>query len=172
MATLGRQIRGGYVLLVTVAAAIAALAILAARADTAVVGSRPAVTVLDLAVGFAYPIAAFAATGGRIARWCVGAVGAAWLAGSVLASALSLHQGMLALALLTFPTGKITGVARALLAAAAVAVACEVVPQPGVAALFAAVAVVAVTAPRGTAAAAFYPAAAGTVVAAALLFAW
>ncbi|RZU76884.1 histidine kinase/DNA gyrase B/HSP90-like ATPase [Micromonospora kangleipakensis] len=159
-----------------VAVAVAVLSVAAVRADLAAASSVPAdlpavlSAGLDVAVGLAFALAALAAAGSAAQRLLVVGTGAAWLAGSVLAEARSLHQGLLACALLAFPVGRIRGAARLPLVAAAAATALQLVPQAGVAALFATVAVVAWARPRPVRAA--FPAAAGALLAAVLLFAW
>jgi hypothetical protein len=116
---------------VTVAAAVGVivLALLAARADARAVGGSPPLTVLDLAVGFAFVLASIPATGALHERLLVGAVGIAWFAGSVFTFARSLHQGVLAVALLAFPAGRLAGVPRQLHSIGSVAVAFGVVPN-------------------------------------------
>jgi signal transduction histidine kinase len=148
------------------------LAILAARADSRASGSRPVLTTLDLAVGFVFVVAAALAIGSPGERLIIGAVGPAWLAGSVFASARSLHQGALAVALLAFPTGRVGGLPRRVLAFGAILVSCEIVPQLGVAAILAGIAVIALATVPGTRDALAYPAAASISVAGALVFSW
>ncbi len=157
---------------VIVASSTLVLGLLAARADTRAIGGRPVLTVLDLAVGFAFALAALAAGGPQRERFLVGAIGLAWLAGSLSASALSLHQGALAVALLAFPGGKIRGALRLPLVVGAVLVAFELVPQLGVAALFGAIAAVSLAGADRSLIAKAYPAGAAFAVAAALGFAW
>jgi signal transduction histidine kinase len=152
-----------------VAVATVVLAVAAARAD-AVAGVSPGYVALDLAVGLALAGAALVATGRAAERLLVAGAGVAWLAGSVFAEVRSLHQGVLAVALLGFPDGRIRGAVRVSLAAAAAIVAFGLVPQSGVAVLFAAVAAVALLGDarlRGA-----FPAAGGSVLAGALLYAW
>jgi len=92
-------------------------------------------------VGVAFVVASLAATGPALQRVLVAAVGAAWLIGSIFVSALSVHQAVLALALLAFPVGRIRGILRLLLGAGAFVIGAGVVPQLGLAAFFAAVGV-------------------------------
>jgi signal transduction histidine kinase len=143
----------------------------AARADQRAVGARPALTLLDLAVGVAFVVASLAATGPALQRVLVAAVGAAWLIGSIFVSALSVHQAMLALALLAFPVGRIRGILRLLLGAGAFVIGAGVVPQLGLAAFFAAVGVGIYATVARTAVAA-YPTFAAVAVAAILWFDW
>ncbi|MGN9907757.1 sensor histidine kinase [Phytohabitans sp. LJ34] len=152
-----------------VAVAVAALSVLASRADAAA-GAAPGYVAADLAVGVALAGAALVAAGATAERLLVAGAGAAWLAGSVFAEVRSLHQGMLLVALVAFPDGRIRGPVRVSLVAAAAVVAFGLVPQVGVAALFATVAAVALLGAarlRGA-----FPAAAGGVLASALLYAW
>jgi signal transduction histidine kinase len=151
------------------AVAVAVLSVLAARADVAA-GASSGYVAADLAVGVAFAGAALVAVGAAAERLLVAGAGVAWLAGSVFAEARSSHQGVLLFALLAFPDGRIRGPVRVSLAAAAAVVAFGLVPQVGVAALFAAVAAVALLGAarlRGA-----FPAAAGGVLASALLYAW
>ncbi len=161
-----------HVRLLVGAVALVVLALLAAIADSRAVAGTPVFTTLDIAVGCIFVGAAVMAVGDDRERLLFGAVGPAWLAGSVLPAAQSLHQSMLAIALLAFPTGRIRGNAARLLALCAAVVMFQLVPQLGVAAVFAAVSVVALAQSRHTPTVASFPAAAGTTVAAALLFSW
>ncbi|GAB3828746.1 sensor histidine kinase [Dactylosporangium cerinum] len=154
----------------------AALSVEAARADLSA-GATAVLAAVDVAVGLAFAVAALAAVGSHAERLTVAAVGAAWLAGSTFAVTRSLHQSVLVVALLAFPAGRIRGVERVLLTVPAIAAALQIVPQPGVAALFAAVAPVALlsaprTRPAVRGAAVAFPAAAGAVVAGALMYSW
>ena len=171
MAVLGIPSRDATVAILVGGAGFAVLVWLAAGADVHTIGGSPALTALDLTVGFAFVFASFLGTGAPTERLIVGAVGLTWTAGSVFASARSLHQGALAVALLAFPTGLVLGVPRRLLGVAAVVVAFEVVPQFGVAALFAAVSVVAFVSKDRSRPAAVFPAAAAAAVAVTLVFA-
>ncbi len=83
--------------------------------------------------------------------------------------ALPLHQAVLAVALAAFPTGLIRGRFAWLVAALAGVVALGLVPQPGVALLFALVAVYAATRPPS---ARWYPVTAAGAVAVTLSFSW
>jgi signal transduction histidine kinase len=172
MAVSGMPARDRSAVLAVAGVSVAVLAVLAAQADARAVGALPSDTALDLAVGLTFVLASFLAIGSPSERLLIGAVGPAWLAGSVFGSARSLHQGILAVALLAFPTGRVPGLLRHALAFGAILVSCEIVPQLGVAALFATIAAVALaslpTPGRGSA----YPAAASTSIAAALLFSW
>jgi signal transduction histidine kinase len=153
---------------IAVAVATAVLTIAAARAD-AVTGASPGYIALDLAIGLVLAGAAIAAAGAAAERLLVAGAGMAWLAGSVVAEARSLHQGVLLVALLAFPDGRIHGAVRWTMAAAAAVAAGGLVPLAGVAALFAAVAVVALGDSRVRSA---FPAAGGSVLAVALFYAW
>jgi signal transduction histidine kinase len=149
-----------------------ALAALAARADQHGVDAHPGLTSLDVAVGLAFVAAGLAASGPPRQRLLVGAVGPAWMLGSLFHSALSLHQGVLGIALLTFPAGRLRGRLRLVLGVCAVVVASEVMPQLGVAMFFAVLGVAVRSRAGRVAAPDVYPAAAGATVAAVLVFAW
>ncbi|TCC43304.1 sensor histidine kinase [Kribbella sindirgiensis] len=144
------------------------LVMLAVRADLAsqVDGWRMAV---DVAVGGAFILAGALPTGPARQRVMVAVVGGAWLLGSVFLQALPLHQAVLAVALVAFPTGLIRGRFAWLVAALAGVVALGFVPQPGVALLFALVAVCAVMRPPS---ARWYPVTAAVAVAVTLGISW
>ncbi|HEX3198312.1 MAG TPA: hypothetical protein VHR39_12255 [Propionibacteriaceae bacterium] len=90
---------------------------------------------------------------------------------SFLPAAESLHQAVLILSLIAFPAGRVRGLTRWLLAAVAVPVGFGFLPQVGVAALFALVALlVLVEGRRDTAT--DYPTIAATAVAAVLGVSW
>jgi signal transduction histidine kinase len=152
-----------------VAVVAAVLSVLAARADVAA-GASPGYVAVDLGVGLALVGVGLVAAGAAAERLLVAGVGVAWLAGSVFAQARPLHQGVLLVALLAFPEGRIRGASRISLAAVAGAVAFGLVPQLGVAASFAAVASVALLGDARLRSA--FPAAAAGVLAGALLYAW
>ena len=79
-------------------AAMGILAALAVRADSEAPQASAWLTGMDVAVGLVF-VAAGAAAGGPVPeRVLVAAVGAAWLAGSFLPAARSLHQLVLAVA--------------------------------------------------------------------------
>jgi len=148
--------------------ATGALVILAVRADLAaqVDGWRMAV---DVAVGVVFIVAGALPIGPARQRAMVAAVGGAWLLGSVFAQALPLHQAVLAVALVAFPTGQIRGRLGWLVAALAGVVAVGLVPQPGVALLFA---MVAVCAAMRLPSARWYPVTAAGAVAVTLGVSW
>jgi len=112
------------------------------------------------------------ARGPFAARALVAAVGFAWLVASFLPAAVLLHQAVLVVALLAFPSGRLRGAARWLLALAAVPVGALLVPQPGVAALFAGVAVSALPRVRVDPVAGMFPFWAGTAMAAVVGLTW
>ena len=123
-------------------AAMGVLAALAVRADSEAPQASPWLTAVDVAVGLAF-VAAGAAAGGPLReRVLVAAVGPTWLAGSFLFAARSLHQVVLAVALVVFPSGRVRGLASWLLVGLAGLAGLQLLPQLGVAALFAAVAAV------------------------------
>jgi signal transduction histidine kinase len=147
------------------------LAGLAARADARGGASVDSIA-LDLGVGLAFVLMACLATGAVDERLLVAAVGAAWFVGSVVPAALSLHQVVLAVALLAFPAGRLRDLPRRLLAVCMIPVAGQFVSQPGTAALFVAVAIVLLVTAATSGPATMFPVAAAAAVAAALLFYW
>jgi signal transduction histidine kinase len=148
------------------------LAALAVRADSEAPQASPWLTTMDVAIGFAF-VAAGAVAGGPLPeRVLVAAVGPAWLAGSFLLAARSLHQLVLAIALAVFPFGRVRGPVSWLLVVFAGLAGLQLLPQLGVAALFAAVAAVTLVRFRRDLVAAWYPAAAAAAVAAVLAASW
>lgn len=132
----------------------------AVAGDVARLVRDPRLIALDVAVGAVFSLAALvapAARGERLLMWCVGT---AWLAGSILPAAGTLHQGLLAVALLGYPAGRIRGRPLAGLVAA-------VLPQLGVAALFGAIAAYLVARRRHP-----YPAVAAAAMALVLFGEW
>jgi signal transduction histidine kinase len=83
-----------------------------------------------------------------------------------------LHQGVLLLALVAFPVGRLAGVLPRLVAIAGAVVAVGVIPQLGVAALFGVACGLASVRDQGRGAARAYPVAASASVAAVLVFSW
>jgi signal transduction histidine kinase len=154
--------------LVAGAAGTGALVVLAVRADltSAVDGWQTAV---DVVVGLVFIIAGALPIGPARQRAMVAAVGVAWLLGSVVAQALSLHQAALVVALVAFPTGRIRGRIAWLVTALAGLIALGIVPQPGVALLFALVAVYAAMRPPS---ARWYPVTAAGAMAVTLGVSW
>jgi signal transduction histidine kinase len=152
--------------------AMGVLVALAVRADSQAPSASPWLTAMDVAVGLAFVAAGRAARGPVAERGLVAAIGPAWLAGSFLVGVRSLHQAVLAVALVAFPAGRVRGVASWLLVGLAGLVALQLVPQLGVAALFAGIAVAALARRRTDPAAAWYPAAAAAAVAAVLAWVW
>ena len=153
-------------------AAMGILAALAVRADSEASQASPWLTAMDVVVGLAF-VAASAAAGGPLPeRVLVAAAGPAWLAGSFLLAARSLHQLVLAVALVVFPYGRVRGLASWLLVGLAGLAGLQLLPELGVAALFAAVAAVALVRFRRDLVAAWYPVAAAAGVAAVLAASW
>jgi signal transduction histidine kinase len=152
--------------------AMGVLVALAVRADSQAPSASPWLTAMDLAVGLAFVAAGLAARGSILERVLVAAVGPAWLAGSFLVGARSLHQAVLSVALVAFPAGRVRGVASWLLVGLAGLAALQVLPQLGVAALFGGIAVAALIRWRTDPATAWYPAAAAAAVAAVLAWVW
>ena len=153
------------------AIALGALVVLAIRADAAAPHANPWLTTLDLATGLAFVIAAVVARGSSAERLLMAAVGVAWLTASFLPVARSLHQAVLVVSLVAFPVGRVHGLSRWVSACLAVPVAFGLLPQIGVAAVFALVALlVLVEGRRDTATG--YPTVAALAVAAVLGASW
>jgi signal transduction histidine kinase len=148
------------------------LVALAVRADSEAPAASPWLTAMDVAVGLAFVAAGVAARGPLPERALIAAVGPAWLAGSFLVGARSLHQAVLVVALVAFPAGRVRGIVSWVLVGLAGLVAVGLVPQLGVAALFAGIAAVVLARWRADAAAAWYPTAAAAAVAAVLGWVW
>jgi len=94
--------RGGRILLIGAAlVALGLLSYLAIDADRA--AGLPGWSVLiDVAVGVAFVLAALASPGPAVPRLALGAVGPAWLLGSVLPGVRTLHQAVLLLAIVAY----------------------------------------------------------------------
>jgi signal transduction histidine kinase len=148
------------------------LAVLAARADSRAVDASAWTTALDVAVGVAFVGAALWAPAPVWERVFIAAVGEAWLVGSFVSGTQLVHQGLLIVALVAFPSGRPRGAANWLLVAAAFAVALQFFSQLGVAVVFAIVAVSALLAPRLAKVVVSYRALAATGVAVALSLSW
>jgi signal transduction histidine kinase len=148
------------------------LVALAAQADSSAPAASPWLTAMDVAVGLAFVAAGVAARGPLPERVLVAAVGPAWLAGSFLVGARSLHQAVLVVALVAFPAGRVRGIAAWVLVGLAGLAALGLVPQLGVAALFAGIAAVVLARWRAGPAAAWYPAVAAAAIAAVLAWVW
>ena len=152
--------------------AIGVLVVLAVRADSQAPAASPWLTAMDVAVGLAFVAAGVAARGPLRERALMAAVGPAWLAGSFLVGARSLHQAVLVVALVAFPAGRVRGVASWVLVGLAGLAALGLLPQLGVAALFAGIAAVVLARWRADPAAAWYPTASAAAVAAVLAWVW
>jgi signal transduction histidine kinase len=153
------------------AIALGVLVVLAVRADAAAPHGSSWLTTLDIATGLAFVTAAVVARGSSAERLLIALVGVAWLTASFLPAARSLHQGVLVVSLVAFPAGRVRGLSRWLLACMAVPVGFGVLPQIGVAALLALVALlVQIEGRRDTAAG--YPTGAAIAVAAVLGASW
>ena len=127
---------------------------------------------MDVAVGLAFIVAAVIAPGQLWSRVLVALVGVAWLVGSVWSDARLLHVAVLAIALVTFPTGRPRGLVRWVLVVLAVPVGLLLVAQPWISALFVAVALAAALSWRAGRVASAYSCVAGLGVAAALGGSW
>jgi signal transduction histidine kinase len=153
-------------------AGTAILVALALRADLEVPDASVGLVALDLLVGLAFVVAGWVASGAFVERWLVMGVGVAWLIGSIAPSTGSVHQAVLAVALVTFPSGRFRGSVSLLTAAAAFVVAFGVVPQLGVASLFAVVAGSAFVTARPQRTETMYAAIAALAVSAAITLSW
>jgi len=147
------------------------LVVLAIRADVAAPHASPWLITMDIATGLAFVAASAPAPGAPSERWLMAAVGAAWLTASFLPAARSLHQAVLVVSLIAFPAGRVRGLSRWLLVGLAVPVGFGLLPQTGVVALFALVALLQTIEGRRDAAT-VYPAVAATAVAAVLGASW
>jgi signal transduction histidine kinase len=123
-------------------------------------------------VGLAFVAAAVVALGPLAERGLVLGVGVAWLVGSIAPATGSVHQALLAVALVAFPSGRIRGIIPLLLAAAAVPVAFGLVPQLAVTSLYAVVAGWALATGRSKRGVRTYPAIAAAGVSAGLAMSW
>jgi signal transduction histidine kinase len=147
------------------------LVVLAIRADAAAPHASTWLTVLDVATGLAFVVAAALAPGSHAERGLMAAVGVAWLTASFLPAARFVHQAALVVALIAFPAGRVRGSTRWLVVGLAVPVAIGLLPQITVAALFAVVALLVLIGGRRDAAT-VYPTVAAVAVAAALGASW
>jgi signal transduction histidine kinase len=152
--------------------AMGVLVALAVRADSQAPSASPWLTAMDVAVGLAFVAAGLVARGPVPERVLVAVVGPAWLAGSFLVGVRSLHQAVLAVALVAFPAGRVRGAASWLLVGLAGLAVLQWLPQLGVAALFAGIAAAALARWRTDPATAWYPAASAAAVAAVLAWVW
>ena len=140
----GRRFAGYF----AVAAGVAWLAFMAARAGSVAPGSNPVLVTADLVVGLAFILAGAMAPGSRPMRPIIAAIGGLWLLGSWLPGTGLWHQALLAVALTVFPRGRPSSKVRWLLVGWAVPVGLGLIPQLGVAVLFAAIAITALASPQ------------------------
>jgi len=124
-----------------------------------------------MATGLAFVVAAVVARGSSAEPVLMAVVGVAWLMASFLPATRSLHQTVLVVSLVAFPTGRVRGLSRWLLAGLAVPIAFGLLPQIGVAAVFALVALLVLIEGRRDAATA-YPTVSAIAVAAVLGASW
>jgi hypothetical protein len=151
--------------LITLAVFALAIALALLAANTDLQGNKSLdVTGLDVVVGLAFIGGAVVAQGPWRARSLFGAVGFAWLLGSVVPAAMLDYAGVLAIALLTFPSGRPSGSWQWLLVASALVAILAMSFDPVLAALFGAVAATAVFGRRWERAASFFPATAAGAV--------
>jgi signal transduction histidine kinase len=160
------------VVVVAGAATTAGLVPFAVAGDVEHLIHNPWLITLDVAVGVVFSLAALISSTTRVERLLMWSVGLAWLVGSILPGAGTVHQGLLAIALLGYPSGRIKGLPGWIIAGLAAAAAFGALDQVGVAALFGATAAyVVVRRPIGQAGRR-YPAAAAAAVALVLLGEW
>jgi signal transduction histidine kinase len=148
------------------------MVVAAVHAEAVTPGASAAEAVVVGVVGAAFLVSATAARGPTAMRALVAAVGVAWLLASFLPATVIVHQAVLAVALVAFPTGLIRGPGRWVLVALAVPVGLALVPQPTVAALFAVIALTAALRLRGDPVAGAFPTVAATAVATVLGGSW
>jgi signal transduction histidine kinase len=149
-----------------------AAAVFAVRADFPRPDGSWWLIALDVIVGLVFVVAAWWALGPATERWLMAGVGLAWLAGSSVPMAGSLHQTVLLIALVAFPNGRLRRWPARAVAVLALPVAVGVVTQAGVVALFAAGGLCVVLDRRRITIGRTYPALACGAVAAALGSAW
>ena len=142
------------------------------KADMQAAGSTIWLTLLDVAVGLAFLVAGRLAAGPRMERVLFCLVGVAWLIGSGVPALALTHQAVLAVALLSFPFGRVTGWLGWTTTGGAALVAFQLIPQLGVAMLFAWIAIAASLRSRSDPAVARFPTVAASALTAALLLAW
>lgn len=133
--------RGSLVVRLATILVTLALAWLAVLGGLGQPGANLWMVALDVAVGLVFVGGALVAPGPARMRMLVGLVGVAWLAGSVAPIALLGHRGVLVLALVAFPRGRVRGIEAWIAVAIAVLVALALLPQGMVALLFGAIAV-------------------------------
>ena len=122
------------------------LGVFAVRSQADAPGHPAWLIAIDVAVGLGFIISGMLASGPARERLLVGLVGFLWLLGSVFPATRLTHQAALAIALLAFPSGKLSGVLRWTLAGLAVTLAFGLIPQPGIAVIFAAIGLTAASA--------------------------
>ena len=159
--------RGLYVVGVIALASLLFAAVDAGRDDPA---ANPWLIAADLVVGIAFLVAASLAPGPVEMRILVAAIGVSWLLGSWLPNTTLLHLSVLAAALIVFPRGRPTTAVQWTVMLMAVPVALGVVPQLGVAIMFAAIAAILLMTVAGGGAR--YPATAAAAVALVLGGSW
>ena len=144
------------------------LGVLAVWSQADVPGSSLWLIAIDITVGLAFIVSAMLSPAATRERLLFGSVGSLWLLGSVFPAAGLTHQAVLAIALLAFPSGRLAGIVRWILAGLAVPLAFGLIPQPGVAVLLATIGLVAA---RGSALGRF-PAASAITLAVVLAGSW
>ena len=122
------------------------LGVAATWSQADVPGSSIWLIAIDVTVGLAFIASAMLAPAATCEGLLFGSVGFLWLLGSVFPAAGLTHQAVLAVALLAFPSGRLTGTLRWILAGLTMPIVFGLIPQPGVALLFAVIGVTAASA--------------------------
>lgn len=161
----------GSLALLAVFAAAVVLLWPALRTDLALSDSSAAWAWADVGVTLSFTSAGAVAVGPRPQRILVACVAPAWLLGSLTHWALTLHQAVLMLALVSFPSGTLRGRTHLVMAALAVPVALQLFSASGTAATFVgvAVALTVVDHPRRSA---WWPVVSAGLAAASLIASW
>jgi signal transduction histidine kinase len=152
--------------------ATAVLALLAARADVAAGGIGPTATGADIGIGLALVGGAALAPVSWRSRSLFAAVGLAWLLGSFVPGAELVYLAMLAIAITTFPGGRLRNPRDWVLVVLSLLAAVVALPVPFLATLFGAVAATAGIGRRWERAAVWAPSVAASAVAIVLAASW
>jgi signal transduction histidine kinase len=147
------------------------LVVLAIAADRDAGLSRWSVAI-DAAVGVVFVLAALASPGRAVPRLAIGAVGPAWLLGSVLPGVRTLHQAVLLLAIIAYRPTRHGRVWVGACLAVAVAMSVFAISQLVVAVLFLVAGVAAVSGPSPRARRSLFPVVAGAALAAIVAALW
>ena len=159
---------GGVVLAAAVVIAFAVVATILTSAPW----ESPAITTVNAGVGAAFLLAGLVATGPRSVRLLVALVGVAWLGGPFAPRLTLAYLGVLAIALVVFPSGRPRGLVAWIIVGLAIAAGLLPAAKPGLALLFGAVAVESLARGRRAWPAAAYPLASGAVLALYFTLSW